>query len=449
LVWAAENTPIDWIADARRYTDTIGSCHCATHADVIASFDFVFEKRPMTASNSHPPNVSPIRLANGVVYAGVVLTGMLTTLLGPLLPVLSARWSLADAQAGYLFTAQFAGSMTGAMISGLLLPRYGFRFSLVLGFALTAVGAFPLGMGGWTVGLLAVYGYGIGLGFTIACTNLWVSENNPERRSAALSMLNFAWGAGAVACPFLFTVLHSRGSGGTMAPALAAAFVLVALLLAGIPFKEPKRELEGVSTAALRASVWSIRFGPALGALFFLYVGTENALGGWVASLAKRNSAGAGTLWMMAPSFFWGALLVGRGLAPAALRHVTEARIVLGGLLLASLAGGGLLRAASLSAVLGWVTLAGFGLSAIFPIQVAWISATFGAASARLAGRIFAMGALGGATLPWAVGYLSTAFGGLKAGLVAPLLGGLIMIALLLLSPPPAAKPKTNSVAST
>jgi fucose permease len=378
--------------------------------------------------------------ASAVIYSGVFLTGMLTTLLGPLLPVLSARWSLADAQAGYLFTAQFAGSMAGAVLSGLLLPRRGFRFSLVLGFALTAAGALPLGMGSWAVGLLTVFGYGIGLGFTIACTNMWVSDSNPERRSSALSLLNFTWGAGAVVCPFLFAVLHREGLGGTMAPALAAAFVLVALLLAFLPFQEPKKELEAADSSVQLLSVWSVRFGPVLGVLFFLYVGTENALGGWVASLAKRNSAGEGTLWMMAPSFFWGALLVGRGLAPAVLRYVTEVRIVIGGLVLASLGGVGLLAASSLGAVLAWAALAGFGLAAIYPIQVAWISPTFGAASARLAGRIFAMGALGGATLPWAVGYLSTAFGGLKAGLVAPLAGGVLMIALLLFSPPPSAK---------
>ena len=40
------------------------------------------------------------------------------------------------------------------------------------------------------------------------------------------------------------------------------------------------------------------------------------------------------------------------------------------------------------------------------------------------------VGGLGGATLPWLVGFLSTRFGSLKAGLVVPLLGSLAMIAL-------------------
>ncbi|MBI1750553.1 MAG: MFS transporter [Acidobacteria bacterium] len=390
-------------------------------------------------SPAHSPENSS-RWANAIVHAGMFLTGMLTTLLGPLLPVLSARWSLADAQAGYFFTAQFAGSMTGAVLTGLLLPRRGFRFALVLGFALTAAGALVLGVGNWAVGLLSVYGYGIGLGFTIACTNLWVSESNPGRRAAAVSILNFAWGVGAVVCPFVFAVLHRAGQSYALLYALAAAFVLVAVLFAMIAFPDPKREVEAENPAAPRPGVWSIRFGPALGALFFLYVGTENALGGWVAFYAKRVSAGPGTLWVIAPSFFWGTLLVGRALAPAVLRHVTEARIVLGGLVLATLGGVALLGATTLAAVLACASLAGFGLSAIFPILVAWISHTFGEAASRLAGRMFAMGAFGGATLPWLVGYLSTQFGGLKAGLVAPLLGSVAMLALLLSTPPPVAR---------
>ncbi len=378
--------------------------------------------------------------AGTAIYCGVVLSGMLTTLIGPLLPVLSARWSLEDAQAGYFFTAQFAGSMTGAVLSGLLLPRRGFRFSLVLGFALVAVGAFALGIGNWAVGLLSVFVYGAGLGFTIACTNMWVSESNPGKRSAALNILNFAWGAGAVASPFLFAELLRMGHGGALLNALAAAFAIVAIALAWVSFTEPKREKEETGSSVPRPSMWSFRFGPTLGILFFLYVGVEIAVGGWVASHAQRISAGSGTLWVLAPSFFWGALVAGRALAPAVLRYISEARVVLGGLVVASLGVVAMLAATSLAKVLGAASIAGLGLASIFPILAAWISHAFGASSSRLGGRMFAMGALGGATVPWLVGFLSTAFGGLKIGLLAPLACNGIMLVLLLITPAPKAR---------
>jgi MFS family permease len=69
-----------------------------------------------------------------VIYAGFVLTGMVTTLLGPVLPVLASRWSLDDPHAGYLFTTQFLGSMVGVGL--LIVPRFGFTHSLAHSYVL-------------------------------------------------------------------------------------------------------------------------------------------------------------------------------------------------------------------------------------------------------------------------------------------------------------------------
>ena len=56
--------------------------------------------------------------ARATLYAAFVLTGIVTTLLGPVLPVLVSWWGLDDGDAGVLFVAQFAGSMLGSAISG-------------------------------------------------------------------------------------------------------------------------------------------------------------------------------------------------------------------------------------------------------------------------------------------------------------------------------------------
>jgi fucose permease len=76
------------------------------------------------------------------------------------------------------------------------------------------------------------------------------------------------------------------------------------------------------------------------------------------------------------------------------------------------------------------VALGGLGLSTVFPITVALFTRDFEKDSARLAGPVFALAGLGGATLPSLVGVLSAQAGSLKAGLVVPLVGCLIMLAL-------------------
>src|SRR5258707_13740946 len=87
-----------------------------------------------------------------VIHAAFVLTGVMTTLLGPMLPVLSSRWLLNDAQAGSLFTAQFSGSMLGVALSGFVVQARGYRAALITGLGAMAVGVAILAHANWPVG---------------------------------------------------------------------------------------------------------------------------------------------------------------------------------------------------------------------------------------------------------------------------------------------------------
>lgn len=365
-----------------------------------------------------------------------MLTGMLTTLLGPILPVLSLRWSLSDSQAGSLFTSQFLGSMMGAAISSPLMMRQGYQLSLVLGFAMMATGVCALAsLSTWVAGLISVFCYGVGLGITIPTTNLWIAQANPTRRAAALNLLNLAWGAGAVTCPFLVALAQRTKSVPVLLFGLATAACFLLVCIASVSFASIGQTLEGrLDPLPLGRNVWRTPFLPILGVLFLLYVGTENALAGWVATYAQRMGATPGMVWVLMPSFFWGALLLGRTLAPTVLRYAAEATLVRVGLGLAAIGVATLLVVKTQSGVALGASLAGFGLASVFPILVALLSETFGTQALRVAGALFACGGLGGATLPWLVGVASTHFGSLKAGLVVPLLGSLIMIALCVVS---------------
>src|SRR5580658_8481580 len=70
------------------------------------------------------------RAANVVVHAGFVLAGIVTTLLGPILPILIARWSLSDERAGLFFVCQFGTSMIGVVSLGALIPRWGYKVTV-------------------------------------------------------------------------------------------------------------------------------------------------------------------------------------------------------------------------------------------------------------------------------------------------------------------------------
>src|SRR5207302_7105262 len=91
----------------------------------------------MTASSNS--RLSPQLLA--LLYLEFVLTGAVTTLLGPLLPILVKRCAMSDADAGSLVAAQFTGHFVGALFANRNL-----RTSIFIGMPLIAigVGAFAL-----------------------------------------------------------------------------------------------------------------------------------------------------------------------------------------------------------------------------------------------------------------------------------------------------------------
>ena len=83
---------------------------------------------PQAADSSRPLTVA--------AHAAFVPIGIVTVLLGPLLPMLSAKWSLNYTQAGSLFTVQFLSSTVGVALSGFCVSRWGFRFAIKVGLLL-------------------------------------------------------------------------------------------------------------------------------------------------------------------------------------------------------------------------------------------------------------------------------------------------------------------------
>jgi fucose permease len=80
--------------------------------------------------------------------------------------------------------------------------------------------------------------------------------------------------------------------------------------------------------------------------------------------------------------------------------------------------------------VVGSVVVAGIGLSAVYPITISLLSREFGPAASRVGSVMFTMANLGGACLPWFVGYASNRIGDLKVGLAVPLIAGVAMFVL-------------------
>src|SRR5262249_48322385 len=153
----------------------------------------------------------------------------------------------------------------------------------------------------FATGVISVLCYGAGIGFTIPTVNLMIAEENTVRRSSALNLLNFSWSAGAVACPIVFAWLPSARIL-IFLRVIAAALVLLALL-ALLFSSQDSRSQRGGDQPQSEPWVHYVANPTAmvLGAIFFLYVGTENGLSAWLASFAKREGSTMGSTWASVP----------------------------------------------------------------------------------------------------------------------------------------------------
>ena len=382
---------------------------------------------PFMAASATPRDLTSAKALTVAAHAAFVPIGIVTVLLSPLLPTLSARWSLNYSQAGTLFTAQFLASTVAVLLSGVLIARWGFRFAMKAGLLVIAMSVAALLAGSRVLGMICIAGYGAGLGLAVPAANLVVSEVNPGRRGAALNLLNFSWSAGAVACPFLVAAATKSHRVPLFLALVAGACALVGFGIAVMPssIQEPSQTRVAGGT---RATIpWKHGSLAILAALFFLYVGAENSFGGWVASYANSLGSMSAAMAVMTPSFFYSALMLGRWVAPLLLRRFEETRVAQAGVLVACAGMAGLVGSHSLLSVMATATVAGLGLSAVYPITISLLSREFGDAASRVGSLMFTSANLGGAVLPWLVGVSSHQLGTLKAGLAVPLIGGALM----------------------
>ncbi|MGA9643034.1 MAG: MFS transporter [Terriglobales bacterium] len=374
------------------------------------------------------PSIEHVPVSSGRLALAAHLaffpTGILTTLLGPMLPLLMVRWSLNDTQAGNLFLIQFLASVAGVQLSGVLLRRAGYRPAFLLGLLLMACGAATLYAGAVRLGMASIAAYGVGLGLIIPTDNLLIAEICSDSATSAVSLLNFYWGIGAVLCSVLVAWAAAHG-------ALPFFLGAVSLLLVVLAFFMRRLEFPAAETSREGAPGWmELMQSPVIwlfAAVFFLYPGAETSVGGWIGSYVSRLGPREAAMAPLMPAFFWVALTVGRALGTVLLSHVEERRVLRAGFGAGAAGIGLMLWANALTGVIAGALVTGLGFATMYPITVARLSRRYGVAARSIGAFMFSLASMGPAVIPWMVGITSEKTGSLRAGLGLPLAATVIL----------------------
>jgi len=344
-----------------------------------------------------------------VALLSVFGLGIAFSAVGALKLELTRQLKINDAQFGKLISALMFTSIFVVLAFGPLVDMFGYR---------------PIAIAGFLLGALAVYmlvssrSYGgaalscIVLGVGAMCLNLGntlipmvLFEGNP---AAASNFGNIFFGIGAFITPILVGMLLSRlgyKATGTLITLLLLVPVTVAAFAA-----YPEVQRTGLTFGRAFADAFGLLANPAIviaGLALFCYVGLEVSMGGWISTYAANqgyDSRGAN----MVLSSFWVGLMIARLIASVAVTSTNGiwaisilalAIAVLTGLMIAT-------NSKNFAALL--VFLTGICFGPIFPTVVGVTFSKIDQSSYGSAfGIIFAIGLLGGSTLPAAIGMYS------------------------------------------
>lgn len=364
-----------------------------------------------------------------LLFAGFVLTGIEITLVGPMLPVFIARWSLSDSQAGMLSAALFVSSLVGVWLSSAITHHVSSRTALVIGYFVMAAGLASINASSIHVAYFALAALGLGYGLVVPGTNLAVAEIGGARSASLVSLVNFAWGVGAVSCsPLVLLALKARYLSQPL-HGVAAFCAVLALSFVFAHFPAGKHATTEIAKGPEPMVRWKTTF--ILAAMFFLYVGTETSVGFWAAEHVQRMAGGLIGVSTLAPMFFYGGLMGGRAGAPWILERIHEYRLARMELILVVTGIAVFVLARNQHVAFLSLLLAGFGCAAVFPIYITWLSRWYGSKSVHMSGIMFSMASLGSTGMPWFIGFVSAHAGGLRSGLMVPLTCAVIMFGLL------------------
>ncbi len=389
-----------------------------------------------TQLDEHSAEVPSVPL----LHLSMMLTGLATALLGPILPLIAHHWQLQDQQSGLLMLAQFCGSCTGGLTVqkrlrrsvtfGLTAGFLGFMgFALAPGLPLACIGLY---IGGW------------GTGQVITANNIIAGRRYSAHRGSALALLNFTWSFGAMLSPLLAAWLTPHFALRSLLFNFAALHA-VALTWVLIELRGKSAEIVSESDSK-NATASSLALGAVLyfAAMLFFYGGVETCLAGWLTTFALRYGDKNLVLSEYTTLVLWASLTVGRALSSALMLRIGERPLQRAGLVTTALCTIGLATSHGTTTIAVYAVLLGLSLAPFFPATFSILMGD--RPSARQAGIVLCMSGLGAAFLPALMGVVSTHYGSLQLALVTPLVAAAVLLGMSLF--PPRQKAAAKSLAA-
>jgi fucose permease len=335
----------------------------------------------------------------------IFVYGMLSAMLGTILPDLSDRFRLSPRQNGTIAFAQALGLIIASLGVGPLLDNEGKKLGLMIGLALIATALFALPRAsGFRSILFLLFLLGVGGGIVVTGANALVSDVGEAHRATALNMVNLFFGLGGLATPFIAANLFGR-NWVRLCYTIAALTVVSLAIEASTKMPEPTRT--GGFVLADAAPVLGRPLLFLLGLFLFLYVSCEVGIWNWLPRhLIAQGIPESRALNILSLGFALG-LLIGRvGVSPIFIR-VPAITVLLCASVVMAVSTFLMLRLSNPLTAAILVFLAGLSMAPVFPTTLAIVGDNFPRMAGTAIGFVITCGWIGLAASSRIIGFIA------------------------------------------
>ena len=341
---------------------------------------------------------------------GMVFFGIAFIVVGSVLPSLTAKYSLDAVGSSSLVSLLPVGVLTGSLLFGIIVDRYGYKSLLVVSTLFTLLGIEGLSFfDNLNILRICIFFIGLGGGMLNGSTNALASDiSNDKERGAKLSILGVCYGIGALGMPLLLGILSGTYSSQIILQRTGLFMLLSVLYFIVIRFPEPKIK-QGFP---VKEAVELVKEPLLLFLSFFLFFqsGIEGLINNWTTSyLDVGIVVGSGDV-VLSLTFFVFGMTVSRLILSYLLRIIKHEYILSGGIMIAII--GMIILNYAINLPLAAISLfiTGFGLAAVSVI-IGYIGTSYKYISGTAIGIAMSIALIGNTLLNFGMGFISESFG--------------------------------------
>lgn len=341
---------------------------------------------------------------------GVFLFGIALISLGSVAPDLKQKFSLDEIAAGALFSILPFGILTGSLLFGPIVDRYGYKLLLSVSCFLLAAGFEGIAFSNGTALLkICIFLAGLGGGAINGATNALVSDISDRDKGANLSLLGVFFGIGALGMPLLLGILEKRLSFEYLISLLGFLSVITAILFLLVKMPIPKQK-QGFP---VREGLKFFRDGYLILVAFFLFFQSsfEGIINNWTTTymIDKLNAGQSTALYSL--SLFVAGMAIMRLLTGTLLRNIPVRKILITSFILL-LIGLMIIRAGiSLPSVMAGFMILGAGLAGGFPVMLGLVGERYSELSGTAFSFVFVVALFGNMIINYCMGIISQTLG--------------------------------------